>query len=82
MLDINSHEVVAAQVAGSYASGINEGRTRTNISIVSNPYFDYSDGENDYWRVPAHISDGDRLRAGDVIIAINTDDEIVGCFLR
>ena len=82
MLDINNQEVIAAQVAGSYAEGVSNGNTRTNLEITGTSVFQYTDITGSYFFVPAReIKGRNEVRNCDIVVSLD-GTEVIGCFLR
>lgn len=80
MLDINAQEVLAAEVAGHFASRNNERRVE-QIDMIGSGMKMFSDVQGTHFSFPVNINREDRTRVGDIIVIIFFG-EVVGCFLR
>ncbi len=84
MLNIDHPEVIAAQVAGSYARDCARvSGNRRRVEVVSNPVHQ---GKGlfgtDYYYVPVHIGSPDNFRAGDIVVGIEHDGRVSLCNVR
>lgn len=77
MLDINHNEVIAAQVAGSFATD-----SREPISISDTATYWGGGINNTHWRIPVLIGTPETYRAGDIVVILGDDKSVKGVLLR
>lgn len=78
MLEINDKEVIASQVAGSFASDNND-----RISIMGPAQYRIADLSGLHYYVPVTApSNNGGTRMADIVVLLGSESQVFGCFLR